>query len=173
MAFRRWLFAACVGGALVLHVGLVAAQAGGAGAGAKPSTWDQYMADLKPNLETGATGLAIDHKFWDKYSGMSVEWTGKMKSCTAAKDGKVSCEITMPAHTVKVKTGPESGTVIDTIIVSAESPEASRWQALAAGVPVRFSAKTSATVMALPAKEKGGSPFVGIILTEGKLLGGK
>lgn len=133
------------------------------------------MADLKPNLEAGATGLSIDPKFWDKYNGMPIEWTGKFKSCSSStnKDGTVSCEVTMPPHTVKVKTGPESGTVIDMIIVSVGAAEIPRWRVITAGTSIRFGAKTLSTVMALPAKEKGGSPFVGIIVTEGRLANPK
>ncbi len=137
------------------------------------STWEQYMADLKPNLEAGLTGLTIDSKFWDKYNEMPVEWTGRFKACSKNKDGSVSCDVTMPAHTIKVMTGPESGTVIDTITVSLLPNEVPRWQELSAGMSIRFAAKTLATVFAVPAKEKGGSPFVGIVLTEGRLVQAK
>ena len=133
------------------------------------SSWDQYMADLKPNLEGGFTGMSIDPKFWVKYGGMAVEWSGIMRSCLKAKNDKVSCDITMPAYTVKMPDSPPSGTVIDTITVSPDPADAPRWQAVTAGTDIRFSARTLATVMVLPSRKPQDGPIVAIALNEGRL----
>jgi hypothetical protein len=135
----------------------------------KSASWDQYVADLKPNLEGGFTGMGIDPKFWVKYGGMAVEWTGIMKSCTKVKDDKVSCDVIMPAHTVKLPDGPPSGTVIDTITVTPDPADAPRWQAVPAGTEMRFNARTLATVMVLPPRKPQDSPIVAIPLNEGRL----
>lgn len=65
-------------GLVVVNSDVGSAQAGAKPAAA-PSTWVQYVADLRPNLEQGQWGPTIDSKFWDKYDGMAVQWAGTLK----------------------------------------------------------------------------------------------
>jgi hypothetical protein len=138
---------------------------------AVPSTWVQYVADLRPNLEQGQWGLTIDSKFWDKYDGMAIQWAGTLKECRKDEKAGVVCDVTMPAQPVKVKTN--SGVVsitLDQVGVIVEKSEAEKWQALKVGAPVRFSAKAGATVGVLLSKDPAEKPRVGIPLTEGRVL---
>lgn len=139
-----------------------------------PSSWEEYVADLKPNLEQGRTGLAIDPKFWDKYNEMLIDWTGRLKECRTSRDKeereRVSCDVLMPGQKIAVRGGPAGGMTIESINVSLDSIEGSRWQALSAGERIRFRARTLSTVVVFPAKTSGAEPLVGILLSDGHLV---
>jgi len=117
--------------------------------GESGTTWDRFIEDLRPNLEAGKLGLTVDQGFWKKYDGMNVEWRGILKTCQKLKDGSTSCELKMPAKSIRIK-GLEKASVVDALILRLANGEANRWSSLQTGAQVQFSAKTTPIVLPVP-----------------------